>query len=770
MIRTNAALLFAVSLSLLPASLRAARAAETVLVEAESFAQLGGWVVDQQFMDQMGSPMLLAHGMGVPVEDATTTVDVPAAGAYRVLVRTRDWVAPWNVPGAPGKFQLVVNGEPLETVFGTEGAEWHWQDGGTVRLAAGPAELALHDLTGFDGRCDAVLLTTHPGFRPPNEGESLAAQRRKLLGLPEEPENAGQFDLVVVGGGVAGACTAVSAARLGCKVALLQNRPVLGGNNSSEVRVHLGGKINQEPYPALGNLVREIGPRHDAGNAARAKHYEDERKLKVVEAEENLDLFLNMHAFRVEMDANRIVAVIGKHIRLNREYRFPAKVFADCTGDGNLGFLAGADFRMGRESRDETGEPLAPEQADAMTMGTSVQWYTAEADQPVSFPECPWALQFDEQSYQRATRGDWNWETGMNRDQIAEFELIRDHGLRAVYGNWSYLKNHSPEKDEIANLKLAWVAYVGGKRESRRLLGDVILKQQDVVDRRPWPDASVTTTWSIDLHYPDPKNTEHFPGEEFRSIAEFLHIKPYAIPYRCLYSRNVSNLLMAGRNISVTHVALGTVRVMRTCGMMGEVAGMAASLCAEYETTPRGVYQNYLDELKGLMEKGVGAPPPPPVTERPPAWIDSAGPNLARSAQVSVSGNYDEKQYPVANVNDGRFDVADNGLRWVSDKRLPGWVELAWDAPQTVSAVRIVTGQAGDGEPKTPIREFVLQYHDGAQWQDVPGTKTIDNWEFDWNARFSPVTARRFRLLVTAAPGDLVRIWEFELYRLPEAK
>jgi hypothetical protein len=158
------------------------------------------------------------------------------------------------------------------------------------------------------------------------------------------------------------------------------------------------------------------------------------------------------------------------------------------------------------------------------------------------------------------------------------------------------------------------------------------------------------------------------------------------------------------------------------------------------------------------------------VTERPPAWIDSAGPNLARSAQVSVSGNYDEKQYPAANVNDGRFDVADNGLRWVSDQRLPGWVELAWDEPQTASAVRIVTGQAGGGEPKTPIREFVLQYHDGAEWRDVPGTKTADNWEFDWNARFSPVTARRFRLLVTAAPGDLVRIWEFELYRLPEAQ
>ena len=677
-------------------------AGEMVLVEAEGFADYGGWVVDQQFVDQMGSPMLLAHGMGEPVDDATTTVEFPAPGTYRVLVRTRDWVAPWNAPGAPGKFRLVVDGKPLDAPFGTQGAEWHWQDGGTVEIENQRVKLALDDLTGFDGRCDAILFTADPSFTPPNEGAAMAAFRRKLLGLPEAPEDVGPFDLVVVGGGVAGTCTAVSAARLGCKVALVHNRPVLGGNNSSEVRVHLGGKINQEPYPALGNLVREVGPRYDRGNAAPAKFYEDEKKLEVVRAEENLRLFLGTHAFAVEMDADRITAAIAKDIRTNREYRFAAPLFADCTGDGNLGFLAGADFRMGRESRAETGESLAPEEADAMTMGTSVQWYTAETDGPAPFPECPWALQFDEASYQRAKRGDWNWETGMNRHQIDEFERVRDHGLRAVFGNWAYLKNHSPEKDEIANLKLAWVAFVGGKRESRRLLGDVILRQQDIEGRREWPDASVTTTWSIDLHYPDPKNTEHFPGEEFRSIAKFLHIKPYAIPYRCLYSRNVSNLLMAGRNISVTHVALGTVRVMRTCGMMGEVAGMAAAVCKRYETTPRGVYQNYLDELKGLMQKGVGAPPPPPVTERPPAWIDQAGPNLARAARVTVSGNYGE-QYPVTNVNDGRFDVADNGTRWVSDKRLPAWVELVWDEPQTFNAARIVTGQTGQFEPRTPI-------------------------------------------------------------------
>ena len=622
--RIRLAVLGALFLAALSAWVLPATEAQTVLVEAEGFDNPGGWVIDQQAMDQMGSPYRLAHGLGVPVADTTTTVAFPAAGTYRVLVRTRDWVAPWNAPGAPGRFQVLVDGQPLPTLFGTEGATWHWQDGGTVEITKKKVAVGLHDLTGFDGRCDAILFTADPKFVPPNQGKALAALRRKALGLPEVTPEAGQFDFVVVGGGIAGTCAAISGARLGLQVALIQNRPVLGGNNSSEVRVHLNGKINQQPYPALGNLVREIGPRRQ-GNARPAENYEDRKKLDVVRKEKNLHLFLNMHAFRVEKQGDRIVALVAQHIENGRQLRFAAPLFADCTGDGTIGHLAGADYRMGRESREETEEPLAPEKPDRMTMGTSVQWYSLKTDAPCPFPECPWAVQFNEQNYQRVTMGDWNWETGMNRDQVTEIERIRDYGLRVVFGNWAYLKNHSPMKAEIADRKLGWVAYVGGKRESRRLLGDVILKQQDVVGQKPFPDACVTTTWSIDLHYPDPKNTRHFPGEEFRSIAKFLHVKPYAIPMRCLYSRNVPNLMMAGRNISVTHVALGTIRVMRTGGMMGEVLGMVASLCKQHGTEPRGVYKDYLPELKELMTAGVGAPPPPPVESRPPAWINAAG-------------------------------------------------------------------------------------------------------------------------------------------------
>jgi len=579
--------------------------AQTVLVEAEGFDDRGGWVVDQQFMDQMGSPFLLAHGLGRPVKDAVTTVEFPASGKYRVLVRTRDWVAPWKAPGAPGRFQLIVDGRAVETLFGTKGAQWHWQDGGMVNIAKKTAVVKLHDLTGFDGRCDAIVFSADAGFVPPNEGERMAAFRKRMLGLPDEFEDEARYDLVVVGGGIAGTCTAVSAARFGLQVALIQNRPVLGGNNSSEVRVHLNGQINQPPYPALGNLVRELdtGMR---GNAQPAVHYDDLRKLEVVRAEKNVHLFLNMHAYKVEMQGDRITAVIARHTRKSTRHRFTAPLFADCTGDGTLGFLAGADYRMGRESRDQTDESLAPEKPDKMTMGASVQWYSEASGQPESFPDCPWALEFNEESCHYLTRGDWDWEAGMNRDQITEFEYIRDHALRAVYGNWAFLKNHSRDKAKFADRKLEWVAFIAGKRESRRLLGDVILQQQDIQLRKEFADAFVTTTWSIDLHYPAPENTKYFPGNEFRSIAKFTKIKPYPIPYRSLYSRNVGNLLMAGRCISVTHVALGTVRVMRTGGMMGELIGMAASLCKKHNTDPRGVYQNHLGKLKRLARRGVG--------------------------------------------------------------------------------------------------------------------------------------------------------------------
>ncbi len=581
------------------------KAISQIIIEAEGFQDRGGWVVDPQFMQQMGSPYLMAHGLGVPVADAVTQVSFPHSGIYRVFVRTRNWTGYWNDKDAAGKFQLIVNGEPQKTVFGNGKTEWSWQDGGTVNIRKGENRVSLHDLTGFNGRCDALVFSDNMNFVPPDDAEEIKSLRKRLAGQENIPADTGHFDLVVVGGGIAGTCTAISAARLGLRVALIQDRPVLGGNNSSEVRVHLGGRINLEPYPSLGNIVNEIGP-STGGNAKPAANYEDEKKLNTVLAEKNISLFLNYKVGVVDKKGDLITSVTGVHTENGSELKFVAPLFADCTGDGTIGFLAGAQFMSGREGRNEFNEPTAPEVRDNLTMGSSVQWYSEETEAEAPFPDIRWNTVFDEGSAQKVKNGEWTWETGMQFDQIKDFERIRDYGLLVVFSNWSFLKNKYSEKEGFKKSQLKWVAYIAGKRESRRLVGDYVLKEQDLMQRVQFEDGTAPTSWTIDLHYPDPDNSKFFPGQEFLSIAVQTPIYPCPIPYRCLYSKNVNNLFMAGRDISVTHVALGTVRVQRTTGMMGEVVGMAAAICKRHDALPRKVYDSYLGELKELMKKGTG--------------------------------------------------------------------------------------------------------------------------------------------------------------------
>jgi len=578
--------------------------AASVLIEAESFQTKGGWVVDQQFSDLMGSDYLMAHGMGVPVADASTSVIFPKTGRYDVYVRTYNWTAPWFEGEGAGKFKLAVNGKELTTTLGVLGNRWEWQRVGKVQIREKQTVLTLKDLTGFNGRCDAIYFTNEKKSLPPNDEASLAAFREKLS-MNKTIQSGGNFDLVVTGGGIAGMCAAVAAARQGLKVALIHDRPVLGGNNSSEVRVHLGGKLNLEPYPALGNLVREFGPSRQ-GNAQPKEYYEDEKKANWIAAEKNVTLFSNMRVYAVNTKGQVIQSVVARHIESGKKMSFSAPLFVDCTGDGTVGFLAGADFATGRESKAAYQESMAPEKGDSMTMGSSVQWHSIDTKTVESFPVFRYGLRFDATNAQKLTMGDWNWETGMNRDQIKDFEYIRDYGLMVVFSNWSYLKNDLVDNARFKNRKLGWLAYIAGKRESRRLLGDMILTENDIRNEVQYPDGSCCTSWTIDLHYPDPANTAFFPGSEFLSIAKHVPMVPYPIPYRCMYSRNVNNLFMAGRNISVTHVALGTVRVMRTTGMMGEVVGLAAALCKQHNALPRTIYEQYLPELVTSLQQGAG--------------------------------------------------------------------------------------------------------------------------------------------------------------------
>ncbi len=563
--------------------------AQQVLVEAESFGDHGGWSLDTQFIREMGSPYLLAHGLGQPVKDATTTVEFPETGEYHVYVRTKDWVARWKAAGQPGKFQVVIDGQPLAETFGTKGADWFWHDGGKVNIANKKTTIALKDLTGFDGRCDAIFFTKD-GATPPNESTILPEWRRKLLGVGDQPIAQDGYDLVVIGGGYSGMGAAISAARMGCKVALIQDRPVLGGNGSSEVRVWSMGLVRRGKYPRVGEIVEEFCD-HATKSPGTYEEFEDLKKERIVRAEENIDLFLNHHAYEVEGNGKHIDAVHAFDTRTGEHKRFTGKLFCDATGHGTIGDLAKAAWDMTDKGR----------------MGMSNMWAWGEGEKPVVFAQTPWALDLEMKDfpYPRDHHGQWFWESGFDKDAIGDAEGIRDWNLRAVYGAFNAMKNRDGA-DKHKTAFLTWVAYIGGPRESRRLLGDVVLTQDDIIHKKEFPDGCVPSTWSIDLHYPKQQFAKKFPDNPFISIAE--HDQRidrnfgYPIPYRCFYSKNIDNLFMAGRNISVTHEALGTTRVMKTCGMMGEVVGRAASLCVLHDCTPRDVYQRYWSEMDALLK------------------------------------------------------------------------------------------------------------------------------------------------------------------------
>lgn len=608
-----------------------------VFLEAEQFADLGGWDIDQQSMDVMGSPYLLAHGLGVPVKDAVTTCAFDS-GSYRVWVRTRDWVAPWKAPGAPGKFQVLINGNPVDHTFGTEGAEWHWQDGGVVNLSQGLTTIALHDLTGFEGRCDAIVLSKDLKFAPPNERKALESFRRTALGLPKQDVDGGSFDLVVVGGGIAGTAAAVSAARNGLRVALIQDRPVLGGNGSSEVRVWPDGATRQEPFPHVGDIVEEIAPQKSpgTGNAKSGDIYQDRKKTDVVAAEPRISLFLQQRVIRVQSRRGRVESVTAQEVRTGRRIRYSGKLFADCTGDATVGVLAGAAFEVSKEGQmgasnlwnvmdvANPAEVIKCECKDKDALTISVDEGHVEAP----FPHCPWALDLKDKPFPgrknwnaqwkntpMSNLGDWFWESGFDKDMVNDIERIRDLNFRAMYGAWDTLKNVD---GLYPNHRLGWAAFIAGKRESRRLIGDLVLTGDDFRKSIPYADAAFPCSWHIDVHSPHPAFSKDVKGDEFISqateSAEYRYKGPYWAPYRCLYSRNISNLFMAGRDISVNREALGAVRVMRTTGMMGEIVGKAAWICLRHNTSPRGVYEKHLDLLHAMMRepgsnrRNLGAP------------------------------------------------------------------------------------------------------------------------------------------------------------------
>jgi hypothetical protein len=568
---------------------------KSVLVETAYFANLGGWKLDTQFENYLGFSYLLAHGMGKSVENAHAKIEFPAVGRYHTWVLTKDWCpGEWD---SPGQFKVLLNGTALSETFGTKPG-WTWQSGGAIDVSQAQlsSQISLQDLTGFEGRCSAIYFSLDAHDVPPAaDPVGLPKWRRAKAGLSSAVIDEGNFDVVIVGGGISGCAAALAADQQGIKVALIQNRPVLGGNASGEVRVHTLG-IHGRAAAILEQIDTPHYPNGDA-DALIA----DEKRMANMRAAKNIKIFLNHSLMSAETSGNRITSIQVVESANGNLRRFSAPQFIDCTGDGWLGEMAGAEYRYGRESKHEFGEEWdrhgelwSPEKPDNRVMGSSVLWYTKEGDQRIRFPAVPWAKPVAKNHVSPA--GEWQWE--FSRDdihQIEDAEMIRDHMFRAIYGTYS----NTIRQPQYANLELDWIAFVAGKRESRRLMGPHIFTGVEARDSIEFPDTVVTEKRSIDVHY---QETLLGRAEDFLSEALFLKPKNqfYYIPYRSLYSRNIANLQMAGRCFSCSHIGLGGPRVMNTCGQMGVATGYAAVLCAQHKIDPAQISAHHIDELRQL--------------------------------------------------------------------------------------------------------------------------------------------------------------------------
>jgi len=476
-------------------------------------------------------------------------------------------------------------------------------------------------------------------------------------------------DFCVVGGGLSGLCAAVAAARHGATVALVQDRPVLGGNASSEIRMHVCGAHGANNRET--GLVEEIILENMYRNALGNWHIWDSVLYEKARFEPNITLLLNCSCNDIEMEGQRIKAVKGWQLTTETWHRVEADLFADCSGDSILAPLSGAEFRVGREASSELDEDIQPPVADKRTMGMSCLIQSRETDRPQPFIPPKWAHTFatdddlPNRGHDHQSTNFWWIELGGEHDSIHDTEELRDELLKIAFGVWDHIKNQGDHGAD--NWVLEWIGFLPGKRESRRYLGDHVLTQNDVRAEGRFEDLVAYGGWSMDDHHPG--------GFRHPGAPTIFHPapSPYGIPYRCLYSRNIENLFCAGRNISASHAAMSSTRVMATCATMGQAVGTAASIAVRDGLLPRGVYDGRVAELKQtLMADDCYLP-----------WSGREVPDLSQKARISASENDPE---PLRNGLDRPIGDDDNG--WAGP--LGSWVEYEFAAPEAVTEARLV--------------------------------------------------------------------------------
>jgi hypothetical protein len=589
-------------------------------------------------------------------------------------------------------------------------------------------------------------------------------------------------DVFVAGGGPAGVHAAISAARHGAKVILVQDRSRLGGNSSSEVKMHIVGANSHKGRPGWreGGLLEELRLDDAVNNPQRCWEMWDLLLYDKCVSEPNITLLLDSVLYSAETKGGRIERVMVRCDKTEHLYRIAAKMFLDCTGDSRLGLEAGAETRYGREARAEFGESLAPEKPDEETMGNSILFTSKLYDTPMPFTPPKWARKVTREHLKhRGTEfweyGYWWIEWGGQLNTIHDNERIRFELLAIVMGVWDYIKN-SGDHPNSRRWALDWVGMVPGKRESRRLVSDYLLKQQDLEDGGHFDDAIAIGGWPMDDHPPggfDRADLE--PAQQIRTKEVF------NIPFSTLYSKNIPNLMMAGRNISATHVAFSSTRVMATCAVLGQAAGTAAAQCVKEGITPRQLRQEKprLARLQQALLRDDQS------IER----VKNEDPlDLARKATVNACG-HEEGREPAKVLNGIVRDIPKGPIyqpsinHWgVKMAEEPVWIELAWQEPQTIGWVQLtfdtgfqreLTLTSNDRMTRTiirapqpeTVRDYEVQVRRAGATEYETVAKVEGNHQRLNRLAFEPRRVDRVRVRILKTNGDpIARVFEIRAY------
>jgi hypothetical protein len=550
-------------------------------------------------------------------------------------------------------------------------------------------------------------------------------------------------DLCVVGGGMTGLIAAVAAARRGASVMLIHDRPVLGGNASSEVRMWICGAHGYHRKET--GILEEIQLLNLSRNPEGNYSVWDTVLYEFAKMTPGLTTLLNCSCNNLEMDGDRITSLNAWQLTTQTWHTVDAKLFIDSSGDSILAPLSGAEVRWGRESREETGETIAPLKSDLKTMGNTILLQLEETPEAQSFEPPKWAYYFDDASSLPSRVGSgfghnfWWLEIGGLQNTIQDSEAIYDELVKAAWGVWDYMKNRGPQAEKLKNWRLKWLGALPGKRENRRYVGPHVLNQMDIESEGKFEDVVAYGGWSMDDHHP--------AGLMYPGAATIFHPapSPYGIPLRCLYSKSIANLFCAGRNISATHAALSSTRVMGTCSIIGQAVGTAAALCLEQDNLPKELDKASVRLLQErLMQDDCWLPG---LTRPVSALMQSARMIASDASDLSV-------------LVDGHERDADKGRHaWSAD--LGAYVEMRWAQPQYVNCYRIVfdsdllndkcmpcwykLDDARRVPPETLVREFTVEIKRAeGDWEVLH--QVVDNVRRLWVLNIDKeVTAIRWR-------------------------